>query len=326
MSCLDNIVTIKGCGDTAPLSGLDLMDAPEITPLGLANIATEKDQTGTALAQRALANAHVLVRNDLINTMSANSMLVDITAREYSTGVFVPTTTIPADGKEKGITLIKANKYRVTQSIRKLKIKTIKIFPLQTATGVPLYIHDSGNVQPITSEYSVNLVQGVIKEVLVNYEVLGTQAHITLDGSVALGSSKLTCFTGCGGTLPNDCAHTKGYYDGRNLSSKEGHGINLDFVCECDYDQIPCNIAKTSYGMLVWMKARIGIMEALLNSNRLNNDTVYGREEIMNYHLPKLQNEYSQAWEPFAKSLPQILNQYSGECIVCKGIRHVVSI
>lgn len=323
--CLNDIVTIRGCSNTTPLSGLDLMDAPEISRFNLAQIATDKDTSGIALAERILSNAVIQVRNDLITVLASNQMLVDVSNRHYETSKFIPTTTIPAEAKERGLTVHRAKWRRNT--LKKTTIHTIKIFSLTTASSVPVYIHDAGLSQPMTYTYSADLTAGQETTLNVQHDIQGEYAHVTVDGTnVALASSFLECYTGCSGTIPNDCGHTKSYYDGRSLNGREGYGLNVEFSCECDYDTLLCNLAKTSIGNIIYMKARIMLLEERLNSDRLNNLIVYGAQEVKEYHLPKLESEYNTAWTGFSKSLKTIVNQYSGDCIVCNGIRTVVSI
>lgn len=300
------------------------MDAPEISKINLANIATEKDTSGTALAERILSNATIQVRNDLITVLAQNQMLVDVTNKVYETTSFQPTVTKPAEAVERGITLYKAGKSY--DSLKTLTIGKIKIWALNAYDNVPVYIHDAGDIEPITSTYEFDLVEG-LNEFTVNYKILGKYAHITMDATnVAVASAYLNLCAGCSGRQPNDCGYTQAYYDGRSLNGREGYGIGVDFRCECDYDQLMCNLAKTTLGKIIWMKARVMLMQERLSSNRLNNWVVYGEKDIREYHLPKLEAEYDETWTGFTKSLKQVVNQYSGSCIVCNGIRSVVSV
>lgn len=325
MDCIENIVTIGVCDDTAPTSGLKLIDAPEISQINLARIATEKDGSGTELADRVLNNAVIQVRNDLLTVLAQNQMLVDVSNRHYETTEFKPTVTKPAEATERGVTINKvARPYG--KSLKKLTLHKIRIFPLADVTGATFYIHDDGDLQPITTTFTEDLVGGQINEFTVNYRVLGRYAHVTTTANVAMASAYLHLCAGCAGRLPNDCAYTESYYNGRSLKGREGYGVGVEFSCECDYDSLMCNLAKTTLGKIIWQKARIMLMQERLNSNRLNNWIVYGETEIKEYHLPKLESEYQTDWEAFVKSLKTIVAQYSGDCIICNGIRSVISI
>lgn len=327
LTCLENIVTIRGCSDTVPLSGLDLMDAPEISQLNLAKTATEKDVSGLELAQRVLGNANVLVRNDMLEVLSRNNMLVDVTDRKYNTTEFKPQTIITATTTERGVTLKRANPYGWRKSIKNLKIHTIKIFALSDVTGAVVKIYDSGLDYPVTSTYSFDLVGGSVSEFDVDYTVLGEYAHVVMVGNSSnLASAYLLTCAGCSGKAPNDCAYTQSYNNGVSQSGREGYGIGLVYSCDCDYDLMMCNLAKTSLGKIIWMKARIGLLQEHLGSNRLNNWIVYNRDEVKEYWLPKLEAEYNESWNVFIASLPNLLQGYNKDCIICNGIRHVISI
>lgn len=326
LNCLENIVSIRGCDYEASLSGLDLMDAPEISPINLANVANEKDTSGFALAQRIRSNAGVQVRNDLLTVLSQNQMLVDVTNRKYESGEFVPTKTLVANSTEKGVVFNRADKHKFRTSIKKSIIHYIRIFPLEDVSDVNIYIRDSGILQPTITTYTQDLVGGEINNFLVDYEVQGQQAVVSIaDSRVTLVSNKIICYEGCHGSLPNNCGYIKSYY-GQSISGYEGYGIGIQFSCECDYDRIICFLAKTTLGKLIWMKARIMLMMERLSGNRLNNWIVYGNEEMQNYYLPKLESEYQNTWNTFVKSLPSILKQHNGDCIICNGVRSVISV
>lgn len=327
LTCLENIVTIRGCSGTTPLSGLDLMDAPEVSQLNLSKTATEKDVSGLQLAQRVLSNANILVRNDMLEVLARNNMLVDVTDRRYQTTEFKPQTIITATATERGITLKRANPYGWRKSLKGLTIHTIKVFPMSDVTGATIKIYDSGLNYPTTSTYVVDLVGGEINEFDVAYTVNGEYAHVVMVGNSSnLASAYLTTCAGCSGKAPNDCAFTQSYNNGVSQSGREGYGLGLVYSCTCDYDMLMCNLAKTSLGKLIWMKARIGLMQEHLASNRLNNWIVYNREEVKDYWLPKLEAEYDESWRVFVSSLPNLLQGYNKDCIFCNGIRHVISV
>lgn len=300
------------------------MDAPEMSPLALADIAGSKDTSGLQLAQRILSNAAVQVRNDMLAVLSDNNMLVDATSPVYGTSVFKEGEVPSASSDERGLKLIKSNP-RWRKSVRKLVIKNIKIYALEDADAVEVKIYDSGLDLPITTTYEFDLVGDRVNTFLVNYEVLGEHAIVALAG-VDVGSSYLATCAGCSGKVPNDCAYTESYNNGRSIAGREGYGVGVDFICECDYDKLLCNLSKTTLGNLIWMKARVMLLNERLQTERANNWVVYGREEIKDYYLPKLESEYDAAWKPFVKSLPQILKSFSGECITCNGIRSVISV
>ncbi|MBW7913075.1 MAG: hypothetical protein H3C54_05095, partial [Taibaiella sp.] len=81
MSKLENIISVRDvCAgeQQQSLSGLDLMDAPEISIKNLANIANEEYTTGLNLAKKKVQQAIILVRNDMMSVMAANKVIPNL--------------------------------------------------------------------------------------------------------------------------------------------------------------------------------------------------------------------------------------------------------
>jgi hypothetical protein len=326
MNLLNNIISVRDVCSAEPaesLSGLDLMDAPEISPLNLASIANEEYVTGLNLARKKAEQAVILVRNDMMSVLAANNVIPNLSAKLHTTGTFKSNITFPAEAKERGVTLYK-NK-RIKGALRKLKIKTVKIYPLADAEDVELKIYDDYAEGTVTT-YTVNLTANEVNTFKIGYELQGSFARVLLDGTnVPVASAYLTCFTGCNGTMPNDCGYTKGWYDDKEISGKEGFGICLDFACECDYEQLLADLSKTYIGEIVWLKARVLLLEEHLRSNRLNNWVIYGREETERF-LTDIENQYRDKWNIFTGAMPGILRQFKDDCIICNGIKWVVNL
>lgn len=323
MSCLDNIVTVRNnCVSDNPesLSGFDLMDAPELTPLNLADIANEKYISGYEMAKNVLANAVKLFRNDFIGTLAANKISVNLSNAVHTTSDFNTSITFPAENKERGITLFKAAARR--GSLTKHTIKTVSVYPLVSVESTDILIYDDGMLYRYTTELTANAVNTI----QVNHVMKGSSVHVLLDGSeIPVASAKIKCFTGCGGKQPNDCAHAKGFNGDGNISAKESFGISVDFYCECDYEQILCDMAKGYVGNLIYLKARIGLLNERIYTNRNNNWIAYGEEEAKELKS-ELEQEYNQTWNTFGSSLTNSLKSYRDSCIDCKGVRWVTNV
>jgi len=326
MSDIKNIISIRDAttAENVPsLSGLDLMDAPEISIINLASIANEEYTSGLALARKKIEQATLLVRNDLVSALTVNRVLPNLDAKKHNTGEFKPTITFAAEAKERGLTLYKNN--RIRGGLRKLKVHKVKIYPLADAADVELKIYDD-YAGGIVSMYNINLIANQVNSFDVNYEVKGSFARVVLDGTdVPVAGSYLTCFTGCNGTLPNDCGYTKGWYGDKEISGKEGFGLNLEFSCECDYDQLLCDLSKTYVGELVWLKTRVLLLEEHLRTNRLNNWVIYGREETQQY-LTDVENQYREKWHVFGDALHSIVSDMKDDCLLCNGIKWVTNV
>lgn len=325
ISCLENIVTFRGCNASAtPLSGLDLMDAPEITIKNIANTATEKDVSGIEMVNRLLSLSHTMVRNDLLEVMAANRMLLNVTNKVWETSKFKPTTTIAANNTERGLTVWRTNK-SLQKSLKTMKIHTIYIYPMEDYTDAVVKIYDNGGQVNKTSTYSFDLVGGQVNEFDVEYDCEGTNITVAIRGDMALASSYLELCAACSGKAPNDCGYTQSYTGGKSVNGREGYGVGVSFSCECDYDRILCSLAKTSVGKIIWMKARLMILEERIKSNRLNNFVIYNVEQAKEY-FNQLQAEYDDSWKSFIASLPNLLRQWNGDCVICNGIRSVINV
>jgi len=326
MNQLENIISVRDvCADeqAQSLSGLDLMDAPEISARNLANIANEEYITGLNLARKKVAQALILVRNDMMSVMAANRVLPNLVAKKYTVGEFKTTINYPAEPKERGVTLYKNRK--IKGNLRKLQIHEVQVYALADIEGATLKIYDDyGN--GMVSTYTIDLVANQVNTFNVEYEVRGSFARVLLDGTnVPVAGTYLTCFTGCNGTMPNDCAYTKGWYDDKEISSKEGFGINLMFSCACDYDQLMADMAQTYIGEIIWLKSRVLLLEEHLRTNRLNNWVIYGREETKEY-LVDVENQYRDKWQVFVNAMPGLLKQFNDDCLQCNGIRWVTNV
>lgn len=323
MSCFDNIISINGdCGDES-LSGLELFDAPEINLKALANTASETYVSGMELARKKLELAKKLVKNDVMGALSMNNAMPNLTNIQYNTSDFKTTTTYPAEAKERGLTLYK-NK-RINGSLRKTVIHTVKIFPLVSAESATLKVYDDG-LGGVVSTYNVALTANVVNEFNIEYTIKGTLARVVLDGTdISVASAYLTCFTGCNGSMPNDCGYTKGWYDDKEISSKEGFGIGLVFSCKCDYEEFLCGLVSSFLGEIVWLKTRVLLLEEHLRIDRLNNWIIYNRDETKEY-LVDVENQYRDKWNALNRSMPNLLKTYRDDCIQCRGTQWVTNI
>lgn len=325
MGCLDNIISVNN-NCTESLSGLDLLDAPELSTLNLAAMANEDVQSGMALATAKISLATKLVRNDIMSIMAAANILPEVTDIHYNTGVFRTNKVIAAEPYFRGLVLYKNRKS--SGKLRKNKIHKVSIFPLNNATDVTLKLIDAYPTADLVTETSIviDLVANQVNEIDLDYVVRGEWVKILLDGTdVSVASSYLTCFTGCNGTMPNDCGYTKGYYNNKEISAKEGYGIIADFSCYCDYEELMCDLAKLYIGEIVWLKTRVLLLEEHKKSNRLNNWIIYNREETKEY-LTDVENQYRSKWNVFVQSMPRILKQYRDSCLDCKGARWIDNI
>lgn len=318
-SCLDNIVTIKPlCGNTVSVSGYDLMNAPEISYKQVAAIANEQYVKGLHLLQAKLGLAVTDVKNDFIGLIHSKGFAIGHVGGSFDSGVFNPNIQNPASSAERGLVVYAAPAGR---GLSRLSISEISIYPLVSATGVPVKIYDNGNVY----SYLFDLVANQKNIFQINHLMQGSFAKVVFNQTdIPTASSRVTCFVGCDGKLPNPCGFIKGF-NGSNETSTEAFGLNIKFGCVCEYESILCGLAKSYTGKLVWLKARLHVMQEHLSSTRFNNIVIYGRERIEELKK-EVQADYDKVWNELSQSLPQLLKGYQGSCIDCNGIKKVVNV
>jgi hypothetical protein len=314
MPCLENIVSLKNkCGSNIAVSssGYYLEMAPEISPLALADIANEKYINGFTLAQSVLNNALLDIKSDFLGVLQANNLIADISAFTYTSSEFNMASTWPAANLERGLTVFKTAKSK--NYLQRTIIKRVSVLPLADKEDGEILIYDNGNVYT----YPVELTANMINTIEVEHVIQGDYARVLVDGSdLPMSNSVLTCFTGCSGKLPNDCGYTKGYNGTGDISNKEGFGVSVDFSCECDFESILCDMAKTYVGKLIYTKVRIGLLQERIDTTRLNNFIIYGKEEAKE-RKSELEQDYVEQWNTFIASLPNLLKKYKSDCIIC---------
>lgn len=326
MSCsLDSIVTLGLCPDNGtPTSGFTLLMAAGISKNNLANIADEDVITGAALAIEKKQQSIVQVRNDFIGILNTNNVITDINHPVYDTGYFLPNVNIGAN-TSRGTWLHKSSRYK--GSLRKTYIKAIQVYPLADGTGT-LSIDDG-----ITEySYSVDLVGGQVntfdEDNLDSFPMeLNTNSasvKILMTSTVSFASSKITCKTGCNGSIPNPCGWAEGW-DGSNRTREEGYGMNVQFYCECDYVQILCDLSKAYSGEMIWWKWQANIFREQQKSNRFHNWVVYNADEIDKW-IADAESNYNRVFNNMMAGLPGLLKNYRDDCLNCKRVKWVTNI
>lgn len=325
MCSLDSIVTLGICPDNGTsTSGLTLLDAAGISSKNLADIANEDNVTGISLALEKKALSIVQVRNDFIGALNTNNVIADVNHPVYDTAFFLPDVNVGTNSS-RGIWLHKAGRYR--GSLRKTYIKAIQLYPLSDGTGT-LTIWDGIHEYA----YAVNLVGGQVNTFDVDsldgfpFEINTNSASVKvlITSSVSFASSKITCKTGCNGTMPNQCGWAEGW-NGSARVREEGHGMNVQFYCECDYEQILCNLSKGYSGELIWWKWQANIFREHQKSNRFTNWVIYNHEEMQKW-IDDAESNYNRVWNNLMAGMLGILKSYNDDCLSCKRTRWLTNI
>lgn len=321
-TCLHDIVSISDPCNPKPvacLSGLDMFHAPEITVGNLAAMATETYDSGMALLRTKLDLAILLVQNDFISALNTNGVVANTVAATYETSTVNPVAGMGMAPLERGVIVVRSTKIR--GKLRKLKLKQVVVYPLTSAASVMLNVYDVSGSKETAYRYNVELVANQENIFDVGLTLQGTHFRVTIDNTaIEMASAPVVCFEGCNGSLPNDCGYARGWDGMREVPKGDGYGINLIFGCECDFTELMCNLSKSFIGQLIWLKARILIMEEHLYSNRFDNWVVYNREDTA-LHRQEVQAEYQRQWQGLMDGLYAILKTYRDDCIECRGIK-----
>lgn len=316
MSCLDNIISVRDyCSTERPtsLSGLDLMDAPELNQSRMAKMVDADFVKGYDLAKDVVRRSGIELTNDFLAVLAANRVSADIIEPVHKSSAFEATTVYPSADYERGFTLYKANVHK--SRLKKVVISKVFINASTAADSNQIKIYDNGTITTFNVKVEIGL-----NEYEVNYTLSGDSARIVLAAnSVNVYATKLICHVGCNGTVPNSCAYTKSWNNGSEISIKEGFGLGAEFHCECDFEQLICNMSRTYIGNLLYLKSRIKLLEEAIYSDRMNNFIVYGKDESKE-HRSELINEYNSEWNTMVAALPNLLSKYNDDCLQCRSV------
>lgn len=326
MACTDSIVTLGLCPDEdASLSGLRLIDAPGISIKTLALSANETYVKGTELAMEKKALALTLITNDFIGTLQGNRIVTTISNPEYNTSQFDTSTILAASNDEKGTTWHKAPwRGNLRQSI----VKQIEVYPVDSGDA-ELLIYDGYN----TYTYAVTLVGGQVNvfdesnlsgfPFIINQHSSSIKVLMDAPG-IRFYSAPISCMKGCNNSMPNPCGWADGW-DGTKAVKSEGYGINVVFYCNCNYEQILCDLAKSYSGELIWLKWQIEIFNEQKKTNRFNNWVVYDTATLKE-EIQELEAKYTAKWNSLMEGALGILNTYRDQCLNCRGIRTMTNV
>lgn len=333
MACnIEQIVTLGLCpDDEQSLSGFQLINAAGISSKILADIANETYVQGSKLALQKKNTAIKKVKNDFIGVLQANNVVTTITDPIFYAADFNISKDMGTYPGYRGLTLYKNGSYR--GSLRQTLIKSISVYPLQSgAATLKLIVEKNGYV----NEYSwdVSLVahqvntfsEDEIEELPFIIPNEAKSVRVLIDQtSINFCSSKIECKKGCDGSLPNECGWIDGW-TGSGPIKDEGYGVNIEFYCHCNYEQILCDLAPSFSGELIYLKWQIEIFDEQYKTNRFNNWVIYNRDDIQKVILPDLISQYNTKWNQLMDGTLSILKTYRDDCLNCRGVRWVSNI
>lgn len=312
MACIDNIVQLGLCPEDegAATSGFTLLQAPGMSPTVFANIANENYKSGHQLALQKKELAINQVRNDFIGALQNNSVVAMMAKPVYDSSKYnTGQSTGNYDG-ERGLTIHKTRRHG---GLMQTVIKNIQLYPLSSGSAT-IKIYD-GYVE---TQYAVTLVANQVNTFDADYVLDGASVRVLIDQTdIAFASAPIICHKGCNNQVPNNCAWVDGW-NGTAAVRTEAYGINVQFYCECKYDQVICDIKYM--GEIIWLKWQIAILEEQLRTKRFTNWVIY-TADVLPDAIADLNRKYVEKWNEMMNGLFGVLRTYRDECLDCRGVR-----
>lgn len=325
MACLSNLVTLGVCPDESEsLSGFALVDAGGMSIRNFANIANETYKNGIDMAMAKKSLTEKQIRNDFIAELQKRNVIAQVVNPEYDAARFNTTKPVGTYAGYRGLVIHKNSSWK--GGLRKTYIKQVEVYPY-TSGDSTISIIDGNNEYVWDVELVANQINIFTSEQLsgLPYIMVNKSVQVLIDQTdISFASTDIICRTGCGGTVPNNCAWVEGW-TGTAQTRSEGYGMNVVFYCLCDYESIICSNYQM-FGELFWIKWQMNIFDEQFKTNRFNDLVIYSSETIDKVIMPDLSAQYAQKWEGMLAGLKGILDTYKDGCLNCQGIRYVTNV
>lgn len=324
MNCLDLLVTTGICPDEGkPTSGFTIAQAPGISIINAAKVATETYVSGLALLKEKKKLSIAQITNDFVGAINGMDVIANTDNRDYNASDL----TEASKGMSPQPRGVVVHPSRFRGGSRRLYINSVSLYPLGSG-DTEITIFDGFT----TTTYEVSVVANMVNVFdLNNLEDFPLSVHpgasevrILVDQSaIPFGSGKVACMKGCSGQDPNSCGWVDGF-DGAGRTKEQSFGVSVNFSCKCDYASVLCE--NSLAGELLWLKWQINVFEEQILSNRFNSWVVYNVEQIAEDIVPALYARYRQKWTDMMGSLPTFLAARRDECFDCRRMRWATSI
>ena len=309
MSCLDNIVTVRGfCGDVEPSSGYYINDLPGITLSKAADVADEEVVTGVGVLNRSVTNALALFKSDLILKMLGvvkfGAILESKLASKFSDDY------LALDPSERGVEVELCSNCRLVQMV----IPYVNVKSDTTKTGAILKLVDGST----TETFTFDLVAGVTTLVPTNYLVTSDKVTVTVDNvDIAVNDSDIKnscCLCGC-----EDCGCDFAGFTvtGVGADTNKSYGIQPLVNVVCSEDRFLCEILRY-IGKALWFKSGVMFINELEVTGRINDFTVYGVEEAV-AKAAEWEEAYQDELTLLVQRLPEYFSESDNCCFVCNA-------
>lgn len=321
MDCLNNYIGLRGCGSTAPPSGLYVNDLPGISLKQLVSLTTEEESTyidmWNMIQRRAQNRFSLDVREAMGKHYKLNSLMQGI-----NLGNTIKSTNVNPNHQWQGfsIEMVEDEDYEYVPSpLASIHIQELRYFETDLAPSpIDIKIFDLYSLQELFT-YNFTPVNGwntiqVNTTFHNNYNVNSWGVLCAYDGSVTLNCAQTDIPTYH--STPSCCdVRIRGANSNANVVSytSDTYGLYGTFSVVCNWDAIVCQ-NKTIFSRAYWHLLGIELITEQLYSNKINKFTTVDLNRAN-----ELRKEYQ---VEYMKSLEQIsggFKFYCDCCIECNG-------
>jgi hypothetical protein len=323
-NCLNNLLALKSLctAGTAPLFYLD--DIEGVTQAKLAQLATERDGSGKALADFLIESSVRLMLADIDSIIPANyrinNEITSVCSSCTFTGFYSNATTAGT-----GITVKNTSNSRFSSLIidsLKIKVNTTGTFTLRIADT-------NGLVKDIEQDFIAGETLNITG---INFETKAKQVSVFFTNTtVELFTVSCTAGTGCGcggaaTVIPTDII-IAGYANG--IETAVQSGILPCIKLKCSYDDIICDLVSSSprlFGLSLLYLVASKIFDESASSQRVNRTASFDQEEKLSeseryyaLYRERLMGNSKKSILGISQAVNQNLKNIKDKCVTCNN-------
>lgn len=328
MTCLTDYIGLRGCGSSAPASGLYINDLPGISLKQMVSLTNEEEKTyldiWAMIQQRAQSRFSLDVREAMGKHYRLNSLMQGINlgnqVAEFNTAIAPPTRS------QWGFTieLIESATYEYVPSpLASIHVQELRFYSDAALSGIPFSIYDintglrlfykevdlvSGwNSIPVHTTFHNNYaVNSWSLFCAMDYDSYGDNYYNfdiplnhTIPGccDVRIRGAKADPYTNIGQAAVRDFEYTSNTY-----------GLSGTFSIVCSWDAVVCQ-NKVLFARPWWYLCGIELLTEQLYSSKLNQFTTVNLQRAK-----ELREEYQ---VEYMKALEQIAGGFKLSCDCC---------
>ena len=316
-NCFTNLIGIRGdCNAAVPTSGLYLDDHPGITVSSAGEIVSDADETGLALAQKAIRLGIDEAKRALVREMMNIVNFHAITFSELGAN-FVADDYLPAPATDSGIKIELCTKCRLSG----LYVPYVNVQFENSGSGT-LKILDGDT----TTSFTFTSVAKRTICVVTNYRPLSDEISIVVEaGTLKPNNSILnhSCFT-CPSIIECDCQKGTGAtLTGVGASESYSYSVQPLINLECSEEKFFCE-AKHLAATAAWYNSGLRFWEEASINTNMTPLVIYNQAQIKE-QIENLKSKAETEIKSLVEKLPTYLSKIDNCCIDCGSSRWVYS-